>query len=65
MPWSELVLISSMTHLFTDYSDYVIVTCISPFVIDMKELTQSIENAMILTSSKPSDAHLDDEMVSF
>jgi hypothetical protein len=54
-----------MTHLFTDYSDYVIVTCISPFVIDMKELTQSIENAMILTSSKPSDAHLDDEMVSF
>ncbi|CAB3994657.1 guanine nucleotide-binding -like 3 homolog [Paramuricea clavata] len=29
---------------------------------NMKELTQSIENAMILTSSKPSDAHLDDEM---
>ena len=28
----------------------------------MKDLTQSIENALILTSSKPSDADLDDEM---
>jgi hypothetical protein len=29
----------------------------------MKDLTASIENALILTSSKPSDADLDDEMV--
>ena len=29
----------------------------------MKELTASIENALILTSSKPFDADLDDEMV--
>ena len=29
----------------------------------MKQLTASIENALILTSSKPSDADVDDEMV--
>ena len=31
----------------------------------MKTLTQSIENALILTSSKPSDAELDEDMVRF
>ncbi|XP_028410839.1 guanine nucleotide-binding protein-like 3 homolog [Dendronephthya gigantea] len=29
---------------------------------NLKELTQSIENALILTSSTPSDVHLDEEM---
>ena len=38
---------------------------ISAIVPDMKTLTQSIENALILTSSKPSDAELDEDMVRF
>ena len=35
------------------------------FFPGMKALTQSIEDALILTSSKPSDAELDEDMVGF
>ena len=38
---------------------------ISAIIPDMKTLTQSVENALILTSSKPSDAELNEDMVRF